>query len=84
VAKNYNLIWANPITFIIGVMLFNKTIPKWITYLLFANATVLAIFIPVSFFITQVIPIAAYPLIGILVIRSWILWKKTKNNQPAT
>jgi hypothetical protein len=68
--NNYNIIWANPVNLIIGIMLFFKTRPKWFIFLINLYAILLICFLPVSLFIQQSLPAAAYPISGIMIVRS--------------
>jgi len=67
--SNYNIVWANPLNLIFMVGVFKKTKPKLLLYLMRAYGVLLVIFIPASFLLTQVIPGAAYPLMGMLLLR---------------
>lgn len=67
--KNFNAVWANPINLIFAVSVFIKRKPVWLLYLMRAYGIVLLVFIPASFLLTQVIPAAAFPLMGILLLR---------------
>lgn len=67
--KNFNAVWANPINLIFAVGIFIKRKPRWLLYLMRAYGILLILFIPLSFLITQVIPAAVYPIIGMLLLR---------------
>jgi hypothetical protein len=68
--RNYNIVWANPMNLIFVAGLFFRSKPLWFQYLIRAYGIMLIIFIPLSFLLTQVIPGAAYPLIGVLLVRT--------------
>jgi hypothetical protein len=68
--QNYNIVWANPLSLVIAVGFFFKSKPAWHRNLILFYSLLLVLFIPVSFFITQDIPGAAYPLMGILILRA--------------
>lgn len=76
--NNFNVLWANPINPFICFLLFFKTKPAWIKYIVGVYAISLICFIPISAFITQSLPGAAYPIAGIMIVRSWAILKQTK------
>lgn len=55
---NSNLFWTNPVNLIVAVGLLFRCQKKWFSYALGVYLLVLLIFIPVSFFIMQDIPLA--------------------------
>jgi hypothetical protein len=77
--NNFNVLWANPINLFICFLLLFKTKPTWFKYLVGVYAISLICFIPISVFITQSLPGAAYFIAGIMIVRSWaIILKQTK------
>jgi hypothetical protein len=75
--NNFNIIWANPVNLILGFMLIFKARPKWFIYLTGIYALSLICFIPFSWFLTQSIPVAAYFIAGIMIVRSWGIISKS-------
>ncbi len=55
---NSNLFWTNPVNLIVAVGLLFRCQKKWFSYALGVYLLVLLIFIPISFFIMQDIPLA--------------------------
>jgi hypothetical protein len=68
-SRNYNIVWANPISLVFVFFLFFKTPPKWFPKASIVYGSLLALFILVSLFIRQSIPASAYPIMGILIVR---------------
>jgi hypothetical protein len=69
--SNLNIVWSNPVNLVFAVGLLFKLKSKWFLYLFMVYGALLILFIPVSFVITQVFHPAIYPLIGILLIRTF-------------
>jgi hypothetical protein len=83
-SRNYNIIWANPLSLVFAIFLFSKSRPRWFTMASLVYGLLLTAFIIISFFIRQEIPAAAYPIIGILIVRMVkIGLVSKKNNIPA-
>lgn len=76
---NYNIVWANPLCLLIAVGIFVKN-AKYRLVLSVIYGAMLILFIPVSFFIMQDIPEAAYPLISILLLRTLLIFRRVRNN----
>jgi len=66
---NSNLFWTNPFNLIVAFGLLFKCEKKWFSYFVGLYALVLLIFIPVSFFIMQDVPLAGQFLALILATR---------------
>lgn len=66
---NSNLFWTNPANLIVAVGLLVRCQKKWFSYALGLYLLVLLIFIPVSFFIMQDIPLAGQFLALVLAVR---------------
>ena len=67
---NFNIVWASPLGLLIAAGVLLKSNSLWFKYILWFYIIVLTLFIPISFFIPQEISAAAYPLMGILWLRS--------------
>ena len=72
---NFNIVWANPVILLIAIGALTRAKALWYKYILLFYCLSLSIFIPASFLIPQEISAAAYPIIGILWLRSMILLK---------
>jgi len=68
--SNLNVVWANPVNLIFAVGLFFRSKPRWFLYLMKAYGVLIIIFIPVSFLLTQIFPVAVYAIAGLLLIRT--------------
>jgi hypothetical protein len=68
-SRNYNIIWANPLSLVFAIFLLFKSQPKWYAKASLIYAFLLILFIGISFFLPQQIPAAAYPIIGITALR---------------
>lgn len=77
-ARNYNLLWAIPTHLIFaGLLPFLKKL-KWVKYYFLASAIITSIaFIGGFTFIPQKFNFAFYPIMLVLVMRSWGIWKKS-------
>jgi hypothetical protein len=66
---NYNIVWASPVNLLIaiGILAFRKKV--WFRYLLLMFGVELVMFVMMSFFMSQQIPAAAYPFIGVMIVR---------------
>jgi len=68
-SRNYNIVWANPISLVFFGLLFFKKLPAWFSKASIIYALLLLLFILISIFIKQALPAAAYPIMGILIVR---------------
>lgn len=80
-ARNYNLLWAIPTHLIFAALLpFSKKL-KWVKYYFLASAIITLIaFIGGFTFIPQKFNLAFYPIMLVLVMRSWIVFKKLNSS----
>ncbi len=67
---NFNIVWASPLGLLIAAGVLLRSNSLWFKYILWFYIIVLTLFIPISFLIPQEISVAAYPLMGILWLRS--------------
>ena len=77
-ARNYNLLWAIPTHLIFAALLpFSKKL-KWVKYYFLGSAVITSIaFIGGFTFIPQKFNFAFYPIMLVLVMRSWVFYKKS-------
>jgi len=76
-ARNYNLLWAIPTHLIFAALLpFSKKL-KWVKNYFFVSAIITSIaFIGGFTFIPQQFNAAFYPIMFVLMMRSWVIYKK--------
>lgn len=66
---NSNIVWANPVNLVFAVGLIFRSKAKWLRKLLIIYGVALVVFIPISLGLKQHLPTAAYPIMGIMVVR---------------
>jgi hypothetical protein len=70
-SNNYNIWWANPLSLILAVSLVVNSKSLFTRRIATMSAILLFLFIPVSFILSQKFDPAIYPLVTVLLIRSW-------------
>jgi hypothetical protein len=73
--NNLNIVWANPIGLLIVIGLNKVGKAAWLRIVVWAYIVALLVLIPASFFLTQEMHSAAYPIIGIMLVRAFKLVK---------
>jgi hypothetical protein len=75
---NSNIVWANPVNLVFAVGLIFSSKARWLRNLLMIYGVALVVFIPLSLCLKQHLPSAAYPIMGILIVRvGRFLFKKS-------
>ncbi len=77
--NNFNLVWAFPAHFIIAFYLFKKR--SWLRYYFFANAILLLLLLVGWKWLPQEMNNGLLPIIGLLMFRSFMLFKKKDNEK---
>ena len=76
-ACNYNLLWAIPTHLIFAALLPFPKKPKWVKYYFLTSAIITSIaFVGGCTFIPQEFNLAFYPIMLVLVMRGWVVYKR--------
>jgi hypothetical protein len=78
---NSNLFWTNPVNLIVAFGILSNCKNKWFSRLIVTYALVILLFIPISFFIMQDIPLAGIFVAFILATRMVMYALHQKNSQ---
>lgn len=77
-AYNYNIIWAFPMHLFALIFILKKKIPVWMRFYAIGCAGLLVLLVINWFWLPQDIPNAVIPLILILLLRLFLVWKRAQ------
>jgi len=79
-APNFNLIWANPVNLLILPWLFRSQFPRGVKKYLTLYVWILALGLPLWFFLQPAVPYASLPLLVLMIYLSLRLRQKPRSN----